>query len=139
MEFFAEITNDRNPLRQFTKSCISDVRQGSEYASEILLVNIFAPTKSVMYSYRKITTKRKTAQNKFFQFLGLNFKMIIFLEDKVKTGALIGILLFIFVFSVGSLVLVIWRQFRRYKKRLAMRDHYLKIGEQQETKIMFKK
>ena len=65
--------------------------------------------------------------------------MIIFLEDKVKTGAFIGILLFIFVFSVWSLVLVIWRQFRRYKKRLAMRDHYLKIGEQQETKIMFKK
>ena len=65
--------------------------------------------------------------------------MIIFLEDKVKTGAFIGILLFIFVFSVRSLVLVIWRQFRRYKKRLVMRDHYLKIGEQQETKIMFKK
>ena len=48
-------------------------------------------------------------------------------------------LLFIFVFSVGSTPFVIWRQFRRYKKRLAMRDHYVKIGEQQETKIMFKK
>ena len=61
--------------------------------------------------------------------------MIIFLEDKVKTGAFMGMLLF----NVGGTVFVIWRQFRRYKKRLAMTDHYVKIGEQQETKIMFKK
>ena len=65
--------------------------------------------------------------------------MIIISEDKVKTGAFIGMLLFIFVFGVGSTVFVIWRQFRMYRKRLAIRDHYLKIGEQQETRVMFKK
>ena len=38
MKLFAKIANDWEPLTIFVKSSILDVRLGSEYASEFLLV-----------------------------------------------------------------------------------------------------